>query len=190
MVNDSGAKSTSSTAKTKSKKTPATATTATTSSAMSGSKLKPIQENNCIVIDDTSQSESDDDEYSTPLKDITSALNSTFTKEESSIENSTAAKEKGEHTTAKGVENHPNSNFTTTTVGASSCTPTHNSHFHLMAGSALASTLTAKSHEANGPQSYAMTPVDRDPLLVYENYDIANLSSEDSTDDEECPRKV
>jgi hypothetical protein len=164
VVNDSGNKSTSSTAKTK-KKTPPTAT-ATTSSAMSGSKLKPIQEK--YNTDDGSQTESDDDEYSTPLKDITSAMNSTFTKEESSMENSTAAKE----------------------TDASSCTPTHNSHFHLMAGSALASTLAAKSHEANGPQSYAMTPADSDPLFAYENYDIANLSSEDSTDDEECPRKV
>ena len=104
------------------------------------------------------------------------------------MENNTAAKEKGEHTTTKGVESHPPPG--TTTVGASSCTPTHNSHFHLMVGSALASTLAAKSHEANGPQSYAMTPAESDPLFVYENYDIANLSSEDSTDDEECPRKV
>ena len=33
-----------------------------------------------------------------------------------------------------------------------------------------------------------MTPVQDDPLL-YDNYDIGNLNSEDSTDDDECPRK-
>lgn len=40
------------------------------------------------------------------------------------------------------------------------------------------------------PTSYEMTPAENDPLFAYENYDIGNLSSEDSTDDEECPKKV
>ena len=39
--------------------------------------------------------------------------------------------------------------------------------------------------------SYEMTPVGQDPLLVtYKNYDIDDLSSEDSTDDESCPKKL
>ena len=58
-----------------------------------------------------------------------------------------------------------------------------------MAGSALATSLAAKS-DTHGPQSYAMTPAESDPLFAYENYDIGNLSSEDSTDDEDCPKKV
>ena len=194
VVNKSGDKSTSSKAKTN-KKTPAIATTTTTTNSITSSgakssseKLKPIQESN-------TDSESDNDEdYRTPLKDSTSGLNSTFTKEESSKENS-AAKEKEEHGTLEGVENQPPHPTTTdgnltTAMGNSSCTPTHNGHFHLMTGSALANTLAVKSHETNGPQSYAMTPAESDPLYVYENYDIGNLSSEDSTDDEECPRKV
>lgn len=40
------------------------------------------------------------------------------------------------------------------------------------------------------PTSYEMTPAEKDPLFAYENYDIGNLSSDDSTDDEECPKKV
>ncbi len=36
--------------------------------------------------------------------------------------------------------------------------------------------------------SYQMTPAD--PLILCDNYDIKNLSSEDSTDDEDCPKKV
>lgn len=188
-MKNSGTKSTSSTAKTK-KKTPAITTTSTSSSSMNGSQLKPIQESSI----DYASPRNDDSDHSTPLKDSTGGLNSTFTKEESSTENSTE-KEKGalaEHAT-KDVENQPpphSTNSNLTTMGANSCTPTHNNHFHLMTGSALASTLAAKSHEVNGPQSYAMTPAESDPLYVYENYDIANLSSEDSTDDEECPRKV
>jgi hypothetical protein len=35
---------------------------------------------------------------------------------------------------------------------------------------------------------YAMTPLD--PLQVAENYDIDDLGSDDSTDEEDCPRKV
>ena len=40
------------------------------------------------------------------------------------------------------------------------------------------------------PTSYEMTPAENDPLFAYDNYDIGNLSSEDSTDDEDCPKKV
>lgn len=40
------------------------------------------------------------------------------------------------------------------------------------------------------PASYEMTPAENDPLYAYENYDIGNLSSDDSTDDDECPKKV
>ena len=91
----------------------------------------------------------------------TDALNSTFTKD--------------------GAEEHA-------TV---SCTPA-NSHYHLMAGSALAAALAVKNDTmaAEGPQSYIMTPAENDPLFMYENYDIGNLSSDDSTDDEDCPKKV
>lgn len=174
-MTNSGTKSTSSTAKTM-KKTPGIATTTTTSTT---TKLKPIQENS--TADNTSQGSDDDSDYHTPLKDVTNDLNSTFTKEKES--SSGISKETA---LTKGAENHPPSH--STAMGAS--TPMNNTHFHLMAGSTLAATLAAKSHEANGPQSYAMTPADSDPLFVYENYDIANLSSEDSTDDEECPRKV
>ena len=172
-MKNSGTKSTSSTAKTM-KKTPGIATTTTTSS---GSQLKPISTGNTSHCND-------DNNCKTPLKDITDELNSTFTKEK---EFSGSAKETVALT--KGAENHPLPAPHSTAMG-DTCTPTQNSHFHLMVGSALAATLAAKSHEANGPQSYAMTPAESDPLFVYENYDIANLSSEDSTDDEECPRKV
>ena len=40
------------------------------------------------------------------------------------------------------------------------------------------------------PISYQMTPAENDPLYGYENYDIANLSASDSTDDDEDPKKV
>ncbi len=40
------------------------------------------------------------------------------------------------------------------------------------------------------PISYEMTPAENDPLYGYENYDIANLSASDSTDDDEDPKKV
>ncbi|XP_064396891.1 inner centromere protein-like isoform X2 [Halichondria panicea] len=39
------------------------------------------------------------------------------------------------------------------------------------------------------PISYEMTPAENDPLYGYENYDIANLSASDSTDDDEDPKK-
>ena len=47
------------------------------------------------------------------------------------------------------------------------------------------SSKTGKKHTP--VSSYQMTPVQDDPL--YDNYDIGNLNSEDSTDDDECPRK-
>ncbi|XP_019864046.1 PREDICTED: inner centromere protein A-like [Amphimedon queenslandica] len=39
--------------------------------------------------------------------------------------------------------------------------------------------------------SYQITPMSQDPLLVADNnYDIAELSSDDSSDDEDCPKKT
>ncbi len=38
--------------------------------------------------------------------------------------------------------------------------------------------------------SYQMTPADSDPLIRCNNYDIADLSASDSTDDDEDPKKV
>ena len=39
--------------------------------------------------------------------------------------------------------------------------------------------------------SYEMTPLQQqDPFSVYENYDIGDLGSDDSTDEEDCPKKT
>ena len=91
----------------------------------------------------------------------TANLNSTFTKEDT---------------------DHPTATLATTPANS-------NHHYHLMAGSALAAALAVKN-DAGEAQSYAMTPADSDPLYAYENYDIGTLSSDDSTDDEDCPKKV
>ena len=37
---------------------------------------------------------------------------------------------------------------------------------------------------------YEMTPMESDPIIVCDNYNIQDLSSDDSTDDEDCPKKV
>ena len=172
LVKNSATKSSSSTAKTK-KKTPAIPANNTTS--LGGSKAQPLEDGNT---DNTSQSSGEDEHTPGPPEGTTSDLNSTFTKEK-------------DPSISEDIED--NSTTTSATTVASSCTPTHNNHFHLMAGSALATSLATKggaATAANGPQSYAMTPADSDPLFAYENYDIGNLSSDDSTDDEECPKKV
>ena len=151
-------------------------------------KLNPVLEGS---EDSASQNCDDDEEYSTPLRDTTNDLNSTFTKEKQPFVDRKAP---------SGMESHPpaptNPNSKVTSTAASTCTPMHKSHYHLMAGSALATTLAAKSETqagaagVNNLQSYAMTPTDSDPLHAYENYDIGNLSSDDSTDEEDCPKKV
>ena len=109
----------------------------------------------------------------------TRTLDSTFIKDKSDV-------------TETGVENVPPVTAMSSTAAAGSKTPPHNDHYHLMDGSALATTLAAKSVAVTtgGIQSYAMTPAENDPLHCYESYDIANLSSDDSTDDEDCPKKV
>ena len=39
--------------------------------------------------------------------------------------------------------------------------------------------------------SYEMTPIQQqDPFSIYENYNIGDLGSDDSTDEEDCPKKV
>ena len=149
-------------------------TTKTTSSkSKTTSKLQLLQENNNSSNSDNDTSLSSiDDKQATH----TNILDSTFTKDK----------------TECGVENVPPVAATSGTAVVGSKTPTHNDHYHLMAGSALATTLAAKSAvvTTGGPQSYAMTPAENDPLYSYESYDIANLSSDDSTDDEDCPKKV
>ena len=60
-------------------------------------------------------------------------------------------------------------------------------NYHVLPGSVLSYKVKEK---LQGITSYEMTPAENDPLYAYENYDIRNLSSEDSTDDEDCPKKV
>ena len=48
---------------------------------------------------------------------------------------------------------------------------------------------TEKNVGENETSSYDIT-MNGDPLMDCENYDIGDLSSEDSTDDEDCPKKV
>ena len=127
---------------------------------LSKSKPQPLLDNNANTSTPTSNDQ-------TPPTNTASTLNSTFV--------------------VTNIENCPPPSSSVTTH---SHTPTHNKHYHLMTGSALASMLAAKGEAVADPQSYAMTPAESDPLYVYENYDIGNLSSEDSTDDEECPKKV
>ena len=133
-------------------------------------KLPPLQESSSS--DDETSSPSTDEKQATP----TITLDSTFTKDKNDV-------------TESDVENIPPVTVASGTAIAGCKTPPHNDHYHLMAGSALATTLAAKS-TTGGPQSYAMTPAENDPLHIYESYDIANLSSDDSTDDEDCPKKV
>ena len=167
-MNSSSAKTASTTAKTVNiKKT-------TAAHSVTATQAKPLKESN-----HTKANSSSGDEQQSIVKDSSSALNSTFTKEDKDGD----------------VENLPHSSKTTAAQGiavAISCTPTHNGHYHLMPGGSLATTLAAKTTQitAAAPQSYAMTPAENDPLYSYENYDIGNLSSDDSTDDEDCPKKV
>lgn len=60
-------------------------------------------------------------------------------------------------------------------------------NYHVLPDSQLSHKVKEKLQEI---ASYEMTPAEKDPLYAYENYSIENLSSEDSTDDEDHPKKV
>lgn len=81
--------------------------------------------------------------------------------EEGSVLNSTFTKDTSSELTTSNAA-------TEASVTQSSATPVHN-------------------NKHTPISSYQMTPIQDDPL--YDNYDIANLNSDDSTDDDECPRK-
>lgn len=190
LVKSSAAKSTSTSTKTV-KKTKAPLSTV-------NSKPPTIQEETSDNNKDISSPSTDDAQSAAMDATTTNVLNSTFTKDDN-------------------TENVPPSSTsdgnTALTVPANPCTPTHNGHYHLIPGSSLATTLVSKTAGAGTtagggggdgdgcpmqsqgavgglPQSYAMTPAESDPLFAYDNYDIGNLSSDDSTDDEDCPKKV